>query len=376
MQKQFSYSEAASRQAAEANQAALIARKHRDEYHRQKAIIEGWNGIMSNSSPLKLTVIAFVLALLNMLASWEMNWDILDQTGVFNMFGLEVPPKWSPLVIAIPLEALALGVAYWLGKAYYREIFEWGVWNRVHLIHKGNYHQQLAEKDETLHRSQNRLRFLILLGLVLIVQIGISGHRIYTLDNNHISALLAVLAAVFLMGEVVTGVYFDFLLKRMSLASSMQKSMASFNSAMTRCADGDRMVFELLGKAERQQHERPLSGDIARSIYRYQNRAQDSENYVDEISGKQISIRIQTSEGTAVANASIVGELPDGAITPPVFTNGNGDAILSWMGNGEYVEFIKANDVTFPGPFTKDAIYSLRLPRKTPINDVSFGTAN
>jgi len=362
MENKFSYQEAAAQKAGEANRAALEGRKHRDRHREDKAVLDAWAGVMSNAHPVTATVIAVILALLNMVAAWEMNRDLIDQSGIFNSFGLEKLPLWAPLIIALPLEALAFWVASWLGKAYNDEIFELGVWNRIHLTYKGDYHRPLAVEEVQKSRSRARFWFWLLLVLVLTVQGSISWHRIQILEDNEVGVILAVLAFVFLLGEIVAGVYADYLLKRWRRTRSCKKDWTAFRRQMVVCVNADRMTVELIVKGREKGEPVPMSGEIKRAVYRHKLRAQDEESYLDEISIKQATVEVRTDNEAPVSNAHVVGLLPDGTWTNAGYTDGRGSSILHWHGVHDVMHRIKVNGFEFLGPFGKDMVHRLRLP--------------
>lgn len=358
----FNYQEAAAQKASEANQSSLEGRKHRDQYRKDKSILDAWAGMMSSAHPVTATIIAIILALLNMVAGWEMNRDLIDQSGVFNSFGWEKLPFWVPLIIALPLELLAFWVASWLGKSYNDEIFELEVWNRMYLIYNGNYHRPLAVDDAQKSRKSARFWFWLLLVFVLTVQGGISWHRIQVLEDNSVGMLLAVFALAFILGEIVAGVYADHLLKRWHYSRSCNKNFSEFRSLAIKCASADRMVVELLGKWRNKEDAISLNGDMKHAIYRNEFRCQDDESYIDEVSLKQAAVEVRTSDETPVANARVIGLLPRGLTTDAAYTNSKGLAKLHWDDKADTIECIKVNGVDFFGPFRRDVVHLLHLP--------------
>lgn len=361
MENEFDFLASAAQIAAEAGQDALMARRHRDIARMKAFVLDAWRRIMTNANPLKATIIALVLVLLNLCTSWEMNWDLLDQTGVFKTFGWLKPPSWSPLIIALPLEALAFWVASWLGKAYYHDIFEWHVWNRQHIVYNGQYLRALAVSDEEKHRQKSRFWFWLLLFLLVVAQGGIALHRIHVVKSNPVGILLAVLSFVFLLGEVMAGVYLDFQLKLWRVLRDYRRHSGEFRIYMNRCGSNDRVVFQTLEKARAQQVEPELNGDMKRAIFRHKYRSLDSEDYVDEVLVKQTTVVVTGTDNAPARDVRVIGFLPGGGSTDACFTNVSGSTILYWDSREDALVSIRLNDVEIPGPFSKEQVHRLRL---------------
>lgn len=346
----------ANERAQSANTFAKQARGFRDARNIRLEIIHEWERIMVDSPVVLLTIAFFILAIVEIIISWKMYGEM--QASI-----LSVPNPFLSIFMGLMVVSLGAVVSHYVAKRLSSSLFELEVFN---MRHQSNNAMPLAVAEEKV-RAKTRKHFQIGMILFIILVVGvitISMQRVGLMGavtGQSFGLLQKLLPVIIVTLEVFCGIYLGYFFKRLAQKGKIKKEHQQFEKKKEACAYSTLMTKECYDHAQQRNELMSYNRELRDTLYRFEHRSQDNDNYVDEIpEAKNIKVLI-TNEGKPFQGVHLFGLLPGREFTNGIYTNDSGQAVLEWISDEDYLEGVMVNNLPHQGPFRNNSNIKIDL---------------
>lgn len=336
----------ANERAQSANTFAKQARGFRDKRNTLVEILHEWERIMVDSPVVLLTIAFFILAVVEIVISWKMYGEM--QASI-----LSIPNPFLSTFMGLMVVSLGAVVSHYVAKRLSSSLFELEVFN---MRHQSNNAMPLAVAEEKV-RVKTRKHFQIGLILFVILVVGvlaISMQRVGLMGavtGQSFGLLQKLLPVIIVTLEVFCGIYLGYFFRRMAMKKKIKKENQQFDKTKSACAYDTLMTKEFYDHAVQRNEPLSYNRELRDTMFRFEHRSQDNDNYVDEIpEAKNIKVLV-TDEGKPMQGIHLFGLLPGREFTNGIYTNDTGQAVLEWMSDEDYLEGVMVNNLAHQGPF-------------------------
>lgn len=342
----------ADERAANANKNALYARTARDLAIGYEHTISNWKNIMVGSPVLLFTVSFIILAIAEIIYSFEMYREFLAA-----FFG---DPHFSiVLLLGLVIVFAAAYVSHLLSKGISSNLFDLEVYNYKHITQKGTILDDEAIEYINNDRKKDLLCGIVGFILVLAVVGMISWQRSVMMTDatgeDDYSLIQKIFPIIIVLLEIVTGIYLgQYLLPLWIKHHKKECAWAKYKKHLNICSHEDRLVKALLEQANINRETYISSKQMADSMYRILYRSENNINYIDEICQKQLTLTIIGDNNQAIENAQVVGFLPSHSIVGGI-SNTKGNVYLFWETADTYIERLAINGIIKEGIFKENS---------------------
>lgn len=339
-----------------AGRSALAARNARDEAKKIHLTLEDWAKIFANSPIMILTLLFGFSVLMEIAYSWPMYSDIMSQmTGAAH-------PVLS-LVCSLFIVFWGGYISHLVAKRLSHSMFEYTIHNHM----KSSEHPipHAAAREKASHARHRDFVKGIILGIVLIgVVAAISWQRVWlmgAINGTDYSMTHKLLPVICVLVEIISGVYIGYLYRRYKLVLKSKMLQREYRRQKHHCAYETMMAHEHYRHASNAHEPIHYSKDLRGSLYRYEHRSQDSENYVDEIPPlKTLKVVVADEKGLA-SGVHLAAVLSDGAYCNSIQTNHLGEGVLTWEGEAKEVTTLYTDNIQHKGPFRENSTIRIDL---------------
>jgi hypothetical protein len=342
--------------AQSANAFAKQARGFRDIRNTLAIELKEWERIMVDSPVVLLTIAFFILAVVEIIISWKMYGEM--QASI-----LSVPNPFLSTFMGLMVVSLGAVVSHYVAKRLSGSLFELEVFN---MMHKNNNAMPRVVAEEKV-RIKTRKHFQIGLILFLILVIGvlaISFQRVGmmgAITGKSFGLLQKLLPVIIVTLEVFCGIYLGYLFRKIWKNRKIKKQHEQFEKTKDACAYETRMCKECYDHAVQRDEQLSYNRELRDTMFRFEHRSQDNDNYVNEIQeAKNIKVLV-TNEGKPLQGIHLFGLLPGREFTNGIYTNDTGQAVLEWMNDENYLEGVMVNNFPFKGPFRNNTNIKIDL---------------
>ena len=106
-----------------------------------------------------------------------------------------------------------------------------------------------------------------------------------------------------------------------------------------------------------------FSKELRDTLYRFENRGQDNDDYVNEIPALKTLKVVIADESGLVEGVHLAGILANGEYCNSIWTNKLGEGILTWDCDAKEVVTVYANNEQHSGPFRENSTIRIDLKR-------------
>lgn len=332
--------------AQSANTFAKEARTHRDQRDSLVDSLAAWEQIMIDCPVVLLTMSFFILAVVEIVISWTMYGDL--QSSI-----LSRPNPLLSIFMGMMVVSIGAVVSHYVSKRLSSSLFELEVFN---LRYRNENSMALAVAEEKV-RIKTRKHFrigLVLFTILIIGVLAISFQRVglmSAISGKSFGLLSKLLPVIIVILEVFCGIYLGYFFRRISAKRQIVKLNKSFNKSKTACAYETHMCQECYQHSMNKGDNINYNRELRDTLYRYDRRTQDNDNYVDEIPEVKNLNMLIMNDGQIVSGVQLFGLLPDNNFTNSIWTNNQGQAVLEWQTNHDCLESLMIDRIEYPGPF-------------------------
>ena len=346
----------ANERAQSANTLAKQARSFRDTRNTHSTELKEWERIMVDSPVVLLTIAFFILAVVEIIISWKMYGEM--QASI-----LSVPNPFLSTFMGLMVVSLGAVVSHYVAKRLSGSLFELEVFN---MMHKSNHAMPRAVAEENV-RVKTRKHFMIGLILFFILVVGvlaISFQRVGlmgAITGQNFGLLQKLLPVIIVTLEVFCGIYLGYFFRRMWKKKEIKKQHQQFEKTKDACAYETRICKECYDHAVQRNEQLSYNRELRDTMFRFEHRSQDNDNYVDEIpEAKNVKVLV-TDEGKPMQGVHLFGLLPGREFTNGIYTSDTGQAVLEWMSDEDYLEGVMVNNRPHQGPFRNNSSIMLNI---------------
>jgi hypothetical protein len=212
----------------------------------------------------------------------------------------------------------------------------------------------VAEEKVSM-KTRKHFQIGVILFVILVIGVfAISMQRVGMMGavtGQSFGLLQKLLPVVIVTLEVFCGIYLGYFFRRMAMKKEIKKENQQYFKTKEVCAYETRMCKECFDHALIQNEPLIYNRELRDTMYRFEHRSQDNNNYVDEIPEvKNIKVLV-TDEGKPMQGVHLFGLLPGREFTNGIYTNEKGLAVLEWISDEDYLEAVMVNNLTHQGPF-------------------------
>jgi len=342
----------------EASIRALSARVARDERNLLLELLNAWAGLFNNGMVIGFTLLFILAIILEINFSFVMYEDLMSQiTGKANAFmayfGAFFIVAWGAIV------------SHYIAKAISKSMYNFAVHNYFNSIN-GNI-PLTGAKEEIRRLTRRDLIIGLVLGLLLLSTVTVVSWQrvilmgeIHNADYSLTHKLLPVLAV---WVECITGIYLAYFVRLINKKIRLYWVKRKFKVEKLACANDTKMAFNYYQYAADHFEHLPLAKDLLDVIYRWHHRSLDNDNYVDPVP-EQKTLTVKVMDGkTPAMGVHLTGTTTDGNNCNSIYTNENGEGILTWIGESDEVLLLTADGEIYKGPWTKKSSIIIYIRR-------------
>ena len=353
----------ANERAQSANNLAKKARSIRDTRNTHASELREWQCIMVDSPVVLLTIAFFILALVEIIISWKMYGEM--QASI-----LSVPNPLFSTFLGLMVVSLGAVVSHYVAKSLSNSLFELEVFN---MMHKSNHAMPRAVAEENIS-VKKRKHFVIGLVLFFILVIGVlamSFQRVElmgAITGQNFGLLQKMLPVIIVTLEVFCGIYLGYFFRKIWKKKANKKLHQQFEKTKNACAYETRMCKECYDYAVQRNEQLSYHRELRDTMFRFEHRSQDHDNYVDEIpEAKNVKVLV-SGEGRPIQGVHLFGLLPGRECTNGIYTSYTGQAVLEWMSDEDYLEGVMVNNRPHQGPFRNNSSIMLDIDKQKMLN--------
>ncbi len=342
--------------AQNSNRAAKTARLTREELYKISLTLDEWGQIFINSAVTIGTALFLLSTAMELFFSWPMYIDMMSQmTGTGNNYLAAVGGGF--------LVFWGAYVSHLIAKRMSRAMLKYHVFN---MTQTADIKTPIAAVEEKGRAARNRdfTLGIILGGVLLLVVAAISWQRVWLISDitgADYSLLHKLLPVICVLVEILSGIFISYLIARLMKVVKVKRLKHKFEKEKSECAYETMMTQEYQQQANKSDEQVPYSKELHDCLYRYENRSQDNENYVDEIPAvKTLKVVVADVNGLK-AGVHIAGVLSNGEYCNTITTNEKGEGILTWHSDAKEVLKVYTNNVEHNGFFKENSVIRIDL---------------
>lgn len=351
--------------AQSSNSAALEARNARDQSNHLFSILKEWASIFMNSPLWILTILFMLSAKMEIIFSWPMYQDLMSQ-----MFGHA--NSFASLIGAGFIIAWGAYVSHLIAKAMSQAVFQYTVYNHLKFSDY-SIPYAVAEEKARVERRKDLIKGIILGAILLFVVAAISWQRVWLVSvvtGDDYSLTHRILPVIAVLIEIFSGIYIGYLIRRWMTLRKAKKLHRRFSDQKEFCAYQTNMANDHYQIAREQNEKIQYSKDLNDCLYRFENRSQDRDDYVDAVPvSKKLKV-VVTDENGLKAGVHLAGVLANGEYCNSVFTNEMGEGVLTWDSDTKEVLVVFTDKFQHKGPFRENATIILEFKAPKQIESV------
>jgi hypothetical protein len=286
------------------------------------------------------------------------------------------------LLFCLLINAWAAVTAHLIGRGWSKEIQDWERWNFIFIKNRSQSPQNIVSDE--MRREIIRARFwavfsgVILLGLVATIiyyRIIVKGAESTSSDFDNIavnnkdmstglSMILAYLPVAIILGELLTGDYFWYSIRRLQKKRRRNINRNHFLKNKERCGVSDQLAVQYTQAAQQKNESIQIIGDLEKSHLRIKYRSQQNDTYLDALDEfRRIGFTFKfRGSGKPIVGVNIFGMLPNGAKTGDYPTDEQGKATIHLDANFQYLVAVSILGKEFLGPFQSYGEHYIDLP--------------
>ena len=349
--------------AQSSNRSAFAARTARDERNFILEVLDDWARIFTNSPIGILTTLFFFAVGIELLFSWPMYSDLMSQmlgssNAILSLIGGAFIVLWGAYV------------SHLLAKKMSPPVFDYSVYNEMKFS-KNAIPKAAAEEKARVARHRDFIKGLILGILLLTVVAAISWQRVWLMgaitgsDYSLTHKLLPVIAVLI---EIISGIYVGYLIRRFNEKSKAKKLHKEFVNQKNNCAYETNMAHEHYQHALRTNEKVHFSKELRDALYRFEQRSQDTDGYVNDIPVLKTLKVVVADENGLLQGVHLAGVLGNGEYCNSIWTNDQGEGILTWENDAKEVLAVYTDNEQHKGPFRENSKIRLDLKRQRQVS--------
>jgi hypothetical protein len=271
----MNYYRQAETHALKANELASDAREKLALYKENKATIDRWDEIMSNTHPWIWAIFFVIISVVEFLFSLDLYTDLLP---------------FAPWIIPIGIIVISVFISHWLAVKLMPSLRNKEFTDkRVSTFYRDHTDRQIWDE---VNKSSNRNFIAGIVGAVVVTSF------IYWLSNERVSREITagmrtagfgvydLLPVVFYVFEIIAGILILYLIRRVSLGLKVSRLKKQFDKIVRTVADETRNAIDGFEQAEAKGFDllhNTISESIHIAFYRNKNcNPSDEENYIAE----------------------------------------------------------------------------------------------
>lgn len=345
------------------NRAAKAARTARDERNFILQVLEDWARIFTNS-PIGILTALFIFAVgMELLFSWPMYSDLMSQM-------LGSANAMLSLIGGVFIVLWGAYVSHLLAKKMSPSVFDYTVYNEIKFS-KNAMPQAAAEEKAHIARHRDFFKGLILGILLLVVVAAISWQRAWlmgAITGSDYSLTHKLLPVVCVLIEIISGIYIGYIIRRYREKRKAKKLHKEFLNRKDICAYETNMAHEHYQHALSTNEKVHFSKELRDTLYRFEHRSQDNDEYVNEIPVLKTLKVVVADENGMVQGIHLAGVLANGEYCNSIWTNDQGEGVLTWDNDAKEVLAVYTDNQQHRGPFRENSTIRLDLKRLKQIN--------
>lgn len=368
----FQYTYAAHEEAQKAGIQANYGYRNKLMYYERESILRRWKELMINA-PIALHNTLFILfAIGDLIISWDMLRDVVSISGINPTLEFV-----AILTFCLLINAWAIVTAHFIGRGWSAEIHDWERWNFIFIKNKNQSPMNVVAVEMAKEKSRARFWAIIsgaiLIGLVAAIiyyrtnAISVLSNQQTDFDetaNNEpagLSLILMYLPLAIIIGELFTGDYFWYSIRKIQTAWNRNRFRRKFLHFKEVCGVHDRLAVQYAEKAGSRVE---LIGDLNNSHLRFKFRSQQHDDYIDPLDNfKKFGFCIKSrGTGKPMSNVAIFGVLPNGAKTGDYITDEEGRATILIEGDFDKLVSVGIMSREFLGPFYSSGEHYIDVP--------------
>jgi hypothetical protein len=349
-----------------ANTLAKKARDYRDIRNSHATELTEWERIMVDCPVILLSIAFFILAVVEIIISWKMYGEL--QASI-----LSIPNPFLSIFIGLMVVSLGAVISHYVAKRLSGSSFDLEVFNILHRS-RNAIPRSIAEENVRVKTRKHLLIGLILFSILFVGVISISFQRIGlmgAITGKSFGLLQKLLPVIIVTLEVFCGIYLGYFFRRIWKKWGIKKTHQQFERAKNGCAYETRMCKECHDHAMSNNEQVSYNRELRDTIFRFDYRSQDNDNYVDEIPEMKYVKVLVTNEDKPLQGIHIFGLLPGHEFTNGIHTNHSGHAVLEWMSDKDYLEGVMVNNLPYQGPFRSTTNIKIDLDSQKSLKPVS-----
>jgi len=346
------------RRSSISNGSAKIARVAMGRRNSIQQVLEDWSRIFTNSPVAILTALFIFSVLLEIFFSFPMYLDLMSQmTGKGNFV--------LALLAALFIVLWGAYVSHLLAKKMSPSVFDYTVYNEMKFSQKA-MPQAAAEEKAQVATRRDLIKGLIYGIFLLAIVAAVSWQRVLlmgTITASDYSFIHKLLPVVCVLIEIISGLYVGYLIRRFRESLKVRKFHKVYIREKDFCAYNTRMAHEHHQHAIENGEKLHYSKDLYDSLYRYDHRSQDDDNYIDPIPlQKTLSVTVADDQGL-LHGAHLAGRLSNDEYCNSIYTNDQGEGILSWDSDAKEVLWVYVDNEQYKGPFRENSKIRIDIKR-------------
>lgn len=374
----FQYAYAAHDQAKRAGIHANYGYRYKQVYYELESMLRKWKDLMINA-PILLHNSLFVLfAIADMIISWGMIRDLVSNTGILPQFEF-----FATLTFCLLINSWAAVTAHFIGKGWSKEIQDWERWNFIFIKNRSQSPTNIVSDE--MRRDVKKARFvaifsgLILVGLVAVIIYYRNSIAPFVSESINadseggdvmsqppgLNLVLTYLPLAILIGELFTGDYFWYSIRRIQIILSRNKNRRLFLKHKEACGMEDQLAVQYAEMARNNpQNKLEIIGDLEKSHMRFKFRTQQNDDYIDPVENfRKFGFNFKyRGNGRPVSNTHVFGVLPNGAKTGDYLTDEDGKVTIPLEGEFDRLVAVGVLNREYLGPFQANGEHYIDLP--------------
>ena len=261
--------------ALKANELAADAREKLILYKENRATIDRWDEIMSNTHPGVWAVFFVIISIVEFLFSLDLYTDLLP---------------FAPWIIPIGIIVISVFISHWLAVKLMPSLRNKEFTDkRLSTFYRNHTDKQILDE---VNKSSTRNFIAGIIGAVVVTAF------IYWLSNERVSREIAagmrtagfgvydLLPVIFYVFEIIAGLLILYLIRRITLGLKVNRLKKQFDNMVRAVADETRNAVDSFEQAEAKGFDllhNTISESIHIAFYRNKNcNPSDEENYIAE----------------------------------------------------------------------------------------------
>lgn len=344
--------------ASSSNREAKKARIAFGERNFILQILEVWARIFTNS-PIGILTSLFVFSvLMEIFFSFPMYLDLMSQmTGNGNVI--------LALLAALFIVFWGAYVSHLLSKKMSPSVFDYTVFNEMKF--SNNAMPQAAAEEKARIATRNDLIKGLFLGIFLLVVVAaVSWQRVLlmgAITSTDYSLIHKLLPVVCVLIEIISGLYVGYLIRRFRKSHKAKRYHKQYVKAKDLCVYHTSMAHEHHNHAIAKGEKLHYSKELYDALYRYKHRSQDDDNYIDPIPTQKTLTVVVSDEQGLIHGVHLAGNLSNGEYCNSIFTDENGEGVLSWDSDAKEVLVVYVDNEQFKGPYRENSKIRIDLQR-------------